>query len=174
MQIDMSEVMKTLETEQGIAKAKAAATKLLIRDAMKEAGVSLIEVTFDGSGDSGQVEDVVAQTGVGVQAPDSWEKATVYAPHTSWERVEGEEGRPAMRQVEHLTTPLREAVEDFTYTALEGLGVDWYNNDGGFGTLTLTLVDGELELELDVSTRFAESNNVFFGDPTADDAKASW
>lgn len=32
---------------------------------------------------------------------------------------------------------LRERVEDWAYKVLEGTGVDWYNNDGGHGEITI-------------------------------------
>lgn len=47
-------------------------------------------------------------------------------------------------------TDLAEQLEDWAYTFLEGTGVDWQNNDGGYGNITFDLTQGLPEFTAEV------------------------
>jgi hypothetical protein len=51
------------------------------------------------------------------------------------------------------------ALEALTYDYLEETGVDWYNGDGGFGTLEIDVEAGTVRLNVDV--RYTESATQF-------------
>jgi hypothetical protein len=78
--------------------------------ALKDAGVTNVEIRYDGGGDSGQVEDVDFHG-------DNIDESDLN------DRFEGD--------LQDLGTHLLEQHYDY----------DWYNNDGGYGTISIELVD---------------------------------
>jgi hypothetical protein len=165
------DVMATMAREQQTAKRRVQAECEVFRIAMAQAKIHSIHVAFDGSGDSGQIEDVSAYgQGVDEYLPDEgWAKLPLPITTNIPFLVHDENGKVIERIENRKTTEFKTAVENFTYSALEVTGVDWYNNDGGHGTLVMTLQDdgGRLELQLDVSTREVISNQAFYGDPSS-------
>lgn len=76
--------------------------------ALKDAGVTLVTISYDGGGDSGQVEDVEFE-GDGIEdaiCKDNFEN-----------------------DLQDLATHILEQHYDY----------DWYNNDGGYGTIVINL-----------------------------------
>lgn len=107
----------------------------------KEKGATEIVVRFDGSGDSGSIDEVYI---------DLKEPLIVEYDEEST-RYDGD------KWVTTSTTkqvPLRDALEQITYDMLEKTGIDWYNNDGGYGELNVDLVQGTIQLE--VNSRYTE------------------
>ena len=98
-------------------RAQAALQSILLE--FKRLEIVSCVVPFDGCGDSGAVDE-------------------------SEMSIFGSEGHNVAAE-----TPqeLRDAVVAFAYDYLESSGVDWYNNDGGYGTL-----------EIDTSEEFASLN----------------
>lgn len=43
---------------------------------------------------------------------------------------------------------LRGEIEDWGYKFLEGTGVDWYNNEGGFGEIIINIKDNKFNYEV--------------------------
>lgn len=81
--------------------------------ALKDAGVTRVEIRYDGGGDSGQVEDVEYE-GDGIDAINE----------------------------SNLTDKFNGDLEDLAYHILEyHYGYDWYNNDGGYGNIIINLTD---------------------------------
>jgi hypothetical protein len=124
-----------------------------ILEMLKGAGADKIIVGFDGSGDSGSVHsvDICDEQGKALQL----NFGVVYAVTSStwkdgkWEQKE-----------EDKMMPVKEALETFCYDMLEKTGIDWYNNDGGFGELTITL--DPVEVQLEVNQRYTEYNTDIF------------
>lgn len=96
--------------------------------------VNKIEITYDGSGDSGCIDGVRLLNGdVELQLPDGVDpEVKLYTFHSSW--VEGEGFVPRAREKK---LPLKEAIEQFAYDwiALDHSG--WENNEGAYGTVTI-------------------------------------
>jgi hypothetical protein len=115
---------------------------------IRAAGGKRITIEFDGSGDSGSI------TGVAIE-PHSMDFPVVYNEDKStWkDGTWNTESTPK-------TQPVKEALEQICYDMLERTGIDWYNNDGGFGQLEFDLETGETNLE--VSTRYTEYNTDTF------------
>ena len=112
--------------------------------------IKRVEVTFDGCGDSGSISDVCFE-GAAFDA----DAATIEVVAM---RRQFTDGRwVAERVVEPKT--VREAIMDIVYEYLEETGVDWYNNDGGFGDCIIDVENGTIAL--DVSTRFTESEMAY-------------
>lgn len=107
----------------------------------KEKGATEIVVRFDGSGDSGSIDEVY----IDLKEPlivEYDEESTRY-DGDKWVTTS------TTKQVQ-----LRDALEQITYDMLEKTGIDWYNNDGGYGELNVDLVQGTIQLE--VNSRYTE------------------
>jgi hypothetical protein len=94
--------------------------KATLFDALAQAGITSVEVTFDGFGDSGQIEDVIAKTG----------DTEVALPKNSIELAQAEWGNP---EIVRATHPLKEAIEQLAYDFLRETHDGWENNEGAFG-----------------------------------------
>ena len=108
--------------------------KTVLFDALAPAGITFINVDFDGEGDSGQIEAVTACAGdVDVTLPTT----PVTLHETSWDRK-------ALITVERS---LLEAIETLCYGYLEHRQGGWENNDGAFGSFAFDVAKRAIELE---------------------------
>lgn len=94
-------------------------------------GIALIEVSFDGSGDSGAVEEIACRN---AQDQD----------------IELPEDAVVLIEDHGITLDeisLRNALEDLTYSALELHHPGWEDNDGAGGKLIVDVPAGTITLE---------------------------
>lgn len=112
-------------------------------------GVESVRVTFDGSGDSGSID------GADYDPKIDAEGIRVQMRRTVREFFQGE--WRVFPSVEEAS--LSEAIEDIANDYLQDTRVDWYNDDGGFGSLEIDVVGGTVQLEVNV--RYTESNTEF-------------
>lgn len=104
----------------------------VIMDALAALGIASLEVSFDGYGDSGQINDVAVNGGSGALTGE------VPVALSPWSGDEHQASR---------TKPLAEAIEDLCYGLLEQTAGGWENNDGAFGTFTFDIASRSIELE---------------------------
>lgn len=120
---------------------------------IKDGGGKEIRVSFDGSGDSGSVESAEIWDGNKnlnmLFSVDYLETSSSWSKDTGWVKTES---------VKRM--PVKEALESLCYELLENTGIDWYNNDGGYGELCITL--DPVEIKLEVNTRYTEVNSDEF------------
>lgn len=122
----------------------------LVLPVLIDQGVRLVEVSFDGGGDSGSIDDVDFMGGppevraIGIRIL----KAVSTFKEDRW-----------VNETEEVDVDLEEAIRNLTDDYLEETNVDWYNNDGGYGSLCIHPEQGTVEL--DVNTRFTESTGAF-------------
>ena len=118
--IDFASVFAA-QTEQAAREAELRpANKDRLFDALTAAGTSHVTVTFDGEGDSGQIESIAAWAGE--TAVDFPAVEIPYAAIT-WDSTEVE-----MRQLS-----LEDVVEQLAYDFLSDTRGGWENNDGAYG-----------------------------------------
>ena len=118
------------------------ANKTAILAALAAAGITSVIVTFDGSGDSGQIEGVdarIGDTATGLPA------TTVEITSPLWEGA----------GLETRTLPLAEAIEQIAYDLLEATHDGWENNEGAFGEFTFDVAEDVIRL--DYNERFETS-----------------
>lgn len=107
-----------------------------------------VTVSFDGSGDSGCIHDVA-------YVPDL-PKETIDATTVEHLVTEGllSDGRWHTAVVSRQAS-MAQVIEQLTYDYLEETGVDWYNDDGGYGDLT---IDVERQtISVNVNVRYTRS-----------------
>ena len=120
--------------------------KAAVFDALATAGINTVIVTFDGEGDSGQIQDITADDSA--QIPDT----RVELLQTEW----------GTGKFDSAQSSLRNAIETLCYDYLSQEHDGWENNDGAFGEFTFS-VEGKT-IELEFNGRFSDfytSNHTF-------------
>lgn len=103
--------------------------------ALAEAGIATVSVSFDGGGDSGQIESIEARDEAGeVALPE----VTVEMVGTEWDGNGYVVGRRAVA--------LAEAVETLAYGCLESVHGGWENNEGAYGEFTFDVASRTIQL----------------------------
>ena len=111
---------------------------------LASAGITLVTVTFDGGGDSGQIEDIAAFKGdLSVELPGGTVEVMMLGYGAD---------RPTAN---HLC--VTEATENLTYDLLRQKHRGWENNDGAYGEFTFDVAAGTISL--DYNERFTSSEN---------------
>lgn len=129
-----------------------------------ELGIESVVVGFSGGGDSGAINDICAMPTPNDQT-SSWKHAdTALRQHSmvwakSWSSFENGSW-VRHRQDQEMT--LYEVLEKVAYQALDESGLDWYNNDGGQGEFTMTIVGNSVEIKLDVGINYTETHEHRF------------
>ena len=90
--------------------------------------------TFDGEGDSGQIEDIQAYTG---EAEAELPTLSVECQQVAWNSP----------KLEASSVNLRQAIEALCYDYLEQEHGGWENNDGAFGEFTFDVAGRRIDLK---------------------------
>lgn len=99
-------------------------------------GVTGIKVHYEGSGDSGCIENIVYTT-----EKLDWDEETnldTVQDLDSW----GSEAK----DLSNLDTGLRSRLEDYLNSKILDDIEDWWNNDGGFGSLAILIPSGKYNI----------------------------
>jgi hypothetical protein len=138
----MSNIADLAASYQNHQKAVAEANvinKGVVFDALEAAGITTVNVTFDGEGDSGQIDNIMAD--------DSAE-----LPHIP---IELQKVAWSAGKLDSIQTTLRDAIETLCYDFLSQEQGGWENNDGAYGEFTFDVV--KRTVELDFNARFTDS-----------------
>jgi hypothetical protein len=118
--------------------------KAVLLNALALAGITHIVVTFDGYGDSGQIENVEVRAGDDDIAMPT---ALIEIAEAVWGQSEPERS----------TVSIATAVESLAYDVLEQTHGGWENDDGAYGDITFDV--GEHTITLDYNERYTTSEN---------------
>ena len=137
------------EKYQSLCKSLRPANKAALFDALHAADITFVRVQFDGSGDSGQIENMEATAGEKiVELPDG----SIEIAQANW----GED------HVERSTLPIHDAVEALVYNFLGETYAGWDTDDGAFGTFTFDVALRTITLEYNERISDSEySEHVF-------------
>jgi hypothetical protein len=117
--------------------------KAALFDALAAAGVTLVVVSFDGYGDSGQIENVEVKAGDTVIAMP---EGTIEIAEAVWDEIEPDRS----------TISIADAVERLVYDFLTGTHCGWENNDGAYGDFTFDVA--ARTITLDYNERYTASD----------------
>ena len=118
--------------------------KAALLNALALAGVTRVVVSFDGYGDSGQIENVEAQAGDdAVTMPG----AAIEIAEAVWDQTE-----PTRSSIS-----IAAAVESLAYDVLEKTHCGWENNDGAYGDVIFDVAEDAITL--DYNERYTASEN---------------
>jgi hypothetical protein len=102
---------------------------------LKNEGYTGVSISFDGAGDSGSITGAKAFTFTGdFILEDRY--------HEDFWQYEPE---------------ITEDLKNLGYEILSESGYDWYNNDGGYGSIHISLLTGEINL--DIKIRISETED---------------
>lgn len=121
-----------------------ALNKVALFDVITPLGVIQVVVTFDGYGDSGQIENIEIRGG-----GDPIAEPTVIIEFAEAEWGQAEPSRSSVS--------IASAAERLTYDVLERTHSGWENSDGAYGDVTFD-VDAR-EIILDYNERYTSSEN---------------
>jgi len=132
--------------QAGLSDSIHAADKATLFDALARAGITIVTVSFDGYGDSGQIEEIQAKAG----------DAPVELPAGKIELLQTVHGSAG---AERSTLNIREAIESLVYDFLEETHGAWGNDDGAYGDFTFDVA--ERTITLDYNERFTQSEHFY-------------
>jgi hypothetical protein len=118
--------------------------KAALFDALAAVGVTLVVVSFDGSGDSGQIENIEVKAGEDIAAVPAGE---VELARADWGKSEPQ----------RATVSISEAVEQLVYDFLTETHSHWEDGDGAYGEFIFDV--GARTITLDYNERYIESAN---------------
>lgn len=142
--VDMAAIMQRFSQWEAEAAELIPENKARLFACLASTGITLVTVTFDGYGDSGQIEDIAAF--IGDQQAD--------LPGGTVEVKTLHHG--ADRPVANCHSA-SEAIENLAYDLLCQTHCGWENNDGAYGEFTFDLTAGTITL--DYNERFTSSKN---------------
>lgn len=119
---------------------------------LREHGVEQVQVSFDGSGDEGHIGDIY------YLPQREFDLADVTVQHIGLSSHFDDGRWVRTRCLEE--SPINDVIEELTDDYLQETGVDWYNDDGGFGELVIDVQNGTVSLDIEV--RYTQSTTEFF------------
>lgn len=119
-----------------------ARNKAVVFDALTAAGITSVHAEFNGEGDSGQIDDILAYAG---DNPIDFPSTNIKLHSADW-------GQQALGVKDFS---LRDAVEDLCYGYLWQTHAGWENNEGAYGQFTFHAADRRIEL--DFNGRFSDT-----------------
>lgn len=115
-----------------------------ILDTLAEQGVEIVDITFCGGGDDGSIDQVIYNPGdkdlSGIVV--EYEKQTDTFQSGSW-----------VPQTVVSKLPITDVISDCAYDFIQTSGIDWYNNDGGFGEVQINVQNRTIELEVNINVQ---------------------
>ncbi|MCF8710517.1 hypothetical protein L3X40_22125 [Rhizorhapis sp. SPR117] len=142
--IDMAAIMQRFSQWEADAAELVPQNKARLFACLASTGITPVTVTFDGYGDSGQIEDIAGFIG---DEPADLPGSTVEVktPHHS-----------ADQPVANCLSA-SEAIENLAYDLLRQTHWGWENNDGAYGEFTFDVTAGTITL--DYNERLTSSEN---------------
>lgn len=129
--------------------------KIILLTQLRTLGVKSVEVTFSGGGDSGSIDDVNAYD-------NDMKDVNLTAHHLDWPEESSRNDPDTnawITDVKVVTKSLDDILKDVTNSALEESGLDWYNNDGGQGSLLIDFNKSPPEISLDVGINYTTTED---------------
>jgi hypothetical protein len=125
---------------------RMATLKSAVFDALAAAALTIVTVTFNGYGDSGQIETIEAKIGEESAALPS-AAAHIHIP------AEG----PVDSGFEHADLSIRDAIEELAFDFLSATHSGWENNEGADGDFTFDVA--ERTITLDYNEHYIETEH---------------
>jgi len=143
--LDPDAFMRRYREYQARAAELHAANKATVLAALRDAGISKVAVSFNGYGDSGQIDDVQVKAGdADAQLPDS--------------SVEIARATLESNTTERLGKPLADALETLCYAMLEEKYGGWENNEGAFGEFIFDVAADRIVLDFNYRIETSENH----------------
>jgi len=120
-------------------------TGLLLK--LADLGVTGIRIYYEGGGDDGSIESITYTTG----------RAADYTDEEMFEIVKDVDYLNSKNDLSVLNNELSRKLEEFAHCTILDNIEDWWNNDGGYGTLCILIPSGKYVIKNNV--RYSEFHN---------------
>ena len=150
----MTDIMAQIRADQIKKAEQVKHNAKLLFDTLQETRVASIVVTFDGCGDSGQIDEVIYEDhrGKELSEPKLVVKGSFTGKYLKWDEqkkthveVDGGEGK------------VRDILEQVCYDKLEASHGGWEINGGSYGTFNFDVLNRKVNLEF--NERIEEVNS---------------
>lgn len=140
----MTDIMAQIKADQIKKGDRVKYHAKLLFDTLQETRVASIEVTFDGCGDSGQIESVTYEDhrGKELSEPKSLVKGSAKTSYHQWD-----EKTKKMVKTEATEGNVREIIEEVCYDKLAASHGGWEINGGSYGTFAFDVLNRQIELD---------------------------
>ena len=140
---DLARIMAEQAEREAAEMALHAGNKEVLFDGLRLVGIAHVLVSFDGSGDSGQIESIDARN-------DLDASVTLPAAQITFAGIDSQSGAPTERRL-----TLEGAVEELVYDLLSDTHSGWQGNDGAYGEFCIDARARTIHLEF--NERFTSS-----------------
>ena len=140
---ELSRILAEQAAREAAEVALHARNKEVLFDGLRLVGIAHVLVSFDGSGDSGQIESIEARS-------DADQSATLPAAQITFAGIDWQSGAPTERRL-----TLEGAVEELVYDLLSDTHCGWQDNDGAYGEFCIDARTRTIHLEF--NERFSSS-----------------
>ena len=117
--------------------------KTTLFDALAAAGVTHVVLSFDGCGDSGQIENIEVKAG---DAAVAMPQAEIEIARAVWDQAEPERS----------LISVADAIEQLAYDFLEQTHSGWEDSDGAYGDFTFDIAARTITLDYNERTTSSE------------------
>jgi hypothetical protein len=132
---------------------------------LKQLGISRVEISFDGGGDSGQVGEITFES---VLHPDpDFLRKTPCPEHIDWAEAPKYQWDDVLKKNMPVTRApsVDDMLDTYAYHALDvALDFDWVNNEGGFGTIIIRPAEGVVHIDADERVTTTENHHYDLGE----------
>jgi hypothetical protein len=132
--------------------------RALLLSTLKLLGAKTVTVVFSGGGDSGAIDSVDVLNAQGQPIDISNQGLEWVDVRTNFDSTNSQ----WVNYIEPKTMELEEILKRLTESALEEQGLDWYNNDGGQGQLTIDFSTSPPSIELNVGINYTATEDHHF------------
>ena len=141
---DFADWSREQDDHDRIATELRMVNKATLFDALSAAGLTIVTVSFDGYGDSGQIENIEAKAGDNaVELP----AGTIEIASPAW----------ASTDIQRQAQTIPEAIEALAYDFLGATHCGWENNDGAYGEFMFDVA--ARTITLDYNERYTSTEN---------------
>jgi hypothetical protein len=139
--------------------------KTAVFDALEAAGLKSAVVTFNGEGDSGQIDVILVFTEEqDLDEPDQWAASPIEIPNVqvTLRQLDYNWGDAPLGDPTESEVSLKDALEQVAYNLLEMEHGGWENNSGGFGTFVFDLATRTIRMNFNYRIESSEYDGSDF------------
>lgn len=157
--VDMAKVMAEMKKSQEKKAERSKVNAKALFDTLADTRVASIEVTFDGCGDSGQINDIIFTDYRGKEL--SCPKLVVKGSHLGHQH-KWDEKKKEFVEVGGGEGDVSAIVEEICYDRLGAHHGGWEINEGSYGTFTFDVLNRKIELEFNERVESVRSSSESF------------
>jgi hypothetical protein len=156
---NMAKIVAEMKKDQKVKGDKAKNNAKALFDTLADTKVVSIEATFDGCGDSGQINDIffLDHRGKGLACPKLVVKGSHQGYHHEWD-----EKKKEFVEVGGGEGDVSKVVEEICYDRLAAYHPGWEINGGSCGTFRFDVLNRKIELEFNQRVESFHSSSETF------------